>query len=157
MGGSRRQGRLVSSGLEAGFKKLVRTGSLVGGQRMHPSTSEARRASDCGVGAGRTSSPLLSARTRPFHPPPFVLLTPRSLPFICFQQLTRPLLAPTDGTPYAGGYFRVRFAFGATYPSQPPKCSFPSFPLFFAPPRRIKADLDPFFALRHLRQQDLPP
>ncbi|KAL7411711.1 ubiquitin-conjugating enzyme/RWD-like protein [Mrakia frigida] len=31
-----------------------------------------------------------------------------------------------DGTPYAGGYFRVRFAFGATYPSQPPKCTFAS-------------------------------
>ncbi|CED85338.1 related to e2 ubiquitin-conjugating enzyme [Phaffia rhodozyma] len=29
-----------------------------------------------------------------------------------------------DGTPYTGGYFRVKFEFGSTYPSQPPKCTF---------------------------------
>ncbi|KAL8277365.1 hypothetical protein RQP46_010205 [Phenoliferia psychrophenolica] len=28
------------------------------------------------------------------------------------------------GTPFEGGYFKIRFAFGAEYPASPPKCTF---------------------------------
>ena len=34
------------------------------------------------------------------------------------------LLIPPAGTPYEGGFFKVRFAFGLDYPSMPPKCAF---------------------------------
>ena len=33
--------------------------------------------------------------------------------------LTRPV---AEGTPYAGGYFRVRFNFTEEFPAAPPKC-----------------------------------
>ena len=29
---------------------------------------------------------------------------------------------PIDGTPYAGGYFRVKFKFTEEFPAAPPKC-----------------------------------
>lgn len=30
-----------------------------------------------------------------------------------------------EGTPYAGGYFRVKFKFTDEFPAAPPKCTFP--------------------------------
>ena len=30
---------------------------------------------------------------------------------------------PAEGTPYAGGYFRVRFNFTEEFPAAPPKCT----------------------------------
>jgi len=33
-----------------------------------------------------------------------------------------PLISSTEGTPYAGGYFRVKFKFTEEFPSAPPKC-----------------------------------
>jgi ubiquitin-protein ligase len=32
------------------------------------------------------------------------------------------LISSTEGTPYAGGYFRVKFKFTEEFPSAPPKC-----------------------------------
>jgi ubiquitin-conjugating enzyme E2 S len=32
------------------------------------------------------------------------------------------LISVTEGTPYAGGYFRVKFKFTEEFPSAPPKC-----------------------------------
>ena len=29
-----------------------------------------------------------------------------------------------EGTPYAGGYFKVRFSFTSEFPAAPPKCKF---------------------------------
>ena len=37
--------------------------------------------------------------------------------------LTRRTLA-AEGTPYAGGYFRVRFNFTEEFPAAPPKCTY---------------------------------
>ena len=34
----------------------------------------------------------------------------------------RLLISSTEGTPYAGGYFRVKFKFTEEFPSAPPKC-----------------------------------
>lgn len=31
-----------------------------------------------------------------------------------------------EGTPYAGGYFRVKFNFTSEFPASPPKCEYPS-------------------------------
>lgn len=36
------------------------------------------------------------------------------------ELLTVPL--QIAGTPYEGGYFRIRFAFGSEFPNLPPKC-----------------------------------
>jgi ubiquitin-protein ligase len=33
----------------------------------------------------------------------------------------------SEGTPYAGGYFRVKFKFTEEFPAAPPKCASPSF------------------------------
>jgi ubiquitin-conjugating enzyme E2 S len=33
-------------------------------------------------------------------------------------------LTPTGGTPYEGGFFKIRFDFGPEYPNLPPKCEY---------------------------------
>jgi ubiquitin-protein ligase len=78
--------------------------------------------------AGRRTDELamLSSTRRP--PARLAVSDLRKDPNMKFWDLTDPILNPSlplDGTPYAGGYFKVRFQFGATYPSQPPKCQFP--------------------------------
>jgi ubiquitin-conjugating enzyme E2 S len=38
-------------------------------------------------------------------------------------QIERWLTTDSEGTPYAGGYFRVKFKFTEEFPAAPPKCA----------------------------------
>jgi Ubiquitin-conjugating enzyme len=42
----------------------------------------------------------------------------------------RSLISSAEGTPYAGGYFRVKFKFTEEFPSAPPKCVSNAFVLY---------------------------
>ena len=54
----------------------------------------------------------------------------------------------TEGTPYAGGYFKVKFSFSSEFPAAPPKC-WSDFRVF------VQTRLN--FRLRLVRHKDLPP
>jgi ubiquitin-protein ligase len=63
-------------------------------------------------------------------------------------QVERWLTTDLEGTPYAGGYFRVKFKFTEEFPAAPPKCTF-----FVLAELTFVVDL---FG-RLVRDQNLPP